>query len=109
MAHVIKHVDDQSFHLEVEMSRGAVLVEFVTPTCSACRQIEPWLQGLAQQLAGQLKIVKIDSTRARRVAQAFGIRMAPTLIVFRNGQPMQTIQGKPPTPNRLFSFVQPYL
>jgi thioredoxin 1 len=106
---VIGYADDHTFQQEVQMHRGAVLVEFVTPTCSACRQIEPWLQRLAQQLAGQLKIVKIDSTRARGVANAFGIRMAPTLIVFRDGQPMQTIQGKPPTPNRLLSFVQPYL
>jgi len=103
------NADDNSFQQEVGNHRGAVLVEFVTPTCSACRQIEPWLQRLEQQLAGQLKIVKVDSTRSPGAAHAFGVRMAPTLIVFKNGQPMQAIQGKPPSPSRLMTFVQPYL
>jgi len=106
---VISYADDQSFHREVELHRGAVLVEFFTPTCQPCKQLEPHMQRLARRLEGKLKVVKVDSTRARGVAGAFGVRMAPTLIVFSNGRPMQTISGKPPNPNRLWTFVQPYL
>jgi len=83
------------------------LVEFVTPSCSACRQIEPWLHQLAQTPG--LSVVRIDATRSPNLASHFGVRMAPTLIIFRDGQPMQVIQGAPPSPRRIQEFVQPYI
>ena len=106
---MIHHADDSSFDDEVLQHQGAVLVEFFTPTCQPCKQIEPWLKDLAQKLPGKLKVVKVDSTRARGVSSYYGVRMAPTLIVFQNGNPMQSIQGKPPAPARLMTLVQPYL
>lgn len=104
---MIVQVDESSFHRDVEMARGAVLVEFVTPSCSACSRIEPWLRQLAQTPG--LRVAKIDATRSPNLANYFGVRMAPTLIVFRDGQPMQVIQGAPPSPKRIQDFVRPYL
>ncbi|MHC4431033.1 MAG: thioredoxin family protein [Planctomycetota bacterium] len=106
---MLHHADDSNFQSEVLSHPGTVLVEFFTPTCQPCRQLEPWLRNLAQQFHGRLKVVKVDSTRSPMVSNHFGVRMAPTLIVFRGGQAMQAIQGKPPSPNRLVTFVQPYL
>lgn len=106
---MIHHADDSTFDDEVLQHQGAVLVEFFTTTCQPCKQIEPWLRDIAQQFSGKLKVVKVDSTRARGVASFYGVRMAPMLMVFRGGRVMQTIQGKPPNPNRLLALFQPYL
>jgi len=105
---MIRNADDQSFNQILMSHQGATLVEFVTPSCPACRQIEPWLEGLTRKFPG-LQVMKVDATRAPNAAAYFSVRMAPTLIVFKNGEPMQTIQGKPPTPHRLETFVAPYV
>lgn len=91
------------------MEDGPVLVEFFTTTCQPCRQMEPWLQKLEFDMRGRLKVVKVDSTRARLMCEFYGVKMAPTLIMFKNGEPLQMIQGKPPSPQRLYDFVEPYL
>lgn len=106
---VIHHADDASFDDEVLQHRGPVLVEFFTTTCQPCRQIEPWLKSIAAQFSGRLKVVKVDSNKARGVSSFYGVRMAPTLVIFIDGKVMQVIQGKPPAQSRLVSFVQQYL
>lgn len=105
---MIHHADDSSFDQEVLQQQGPVLVEFFTTTCQPCKQIEPWLQNIAQQFSGRVRVVKVDSTRARGVASFYGVRMAPTLIIFLGGEVMKVIQGKPPNQNHLVSFVQRY-
>ncbi len=105
---MLYEADDTTFHQEVEMARGPVLVEFYTPSCGPCRQLEPHLRKLASDFAGRLKVVKVNSNRAVSVASGLGVRMAPTLMLFSNGRPMQVIQGNP-GPQRLRSFAQSIL
>jgi thioredoxin len=89
--------DDSSFEREVLQHSGAVLVEFYTPTCAPCRQLAPELRQLAQQIPS-VKVVKVDSTRSPQVSEHFGVRSAPVLIAFRDGQQVQRLNGKPPMP-----------
>lgn len=105
---MLHHADDSTFEAQVLHASGPVLVEFFTPSCGPCRQLEPHLQNLARQLSGQLKVVKVDSDQATNTARFYGVRMAPTLMIFRNGTPLSTIQGAPP-PARLRGFVQSFL
>lgn len=102
---MLYEADDTNFQQTVEMHHGPVLVEFYTPSCGPCRQLEPHLKSLANKLAGQLKVVKVNSNLARRVAGQFNIRMAPTLILFSGGRPINVIRGNP-GPQRLRSFAQ---
>jgi thioredoxin 1 len=104
---MLHHADDSSFEQEILSHPGPVLVEFFTTTCGPCRQIEPHLRSLAQQLAGRVKVVKVDSDRAQGAARAYGVQMAPTFIMFVNGQPQDVIRGAPPA-NRLSAFAQSY-
>jgi thioredoxin 1 len=105
---MLHHADDSTFPSEVIRHPGPVLVEFFTQSCGPCRQLEPHLRGLADQLQGRLKIVKVDSERSPGVAAHYDVRMAPTFIVFLHGQPRATIQGAPSL-NRLKTFVQSFL
>jgi len=105
---MLHYVDDITFRSEVIGHPGPVLVEFFTQSCGPCRQLEPHLKRLADKLQGRIKVVKVDSERSPNVAAHYDVRMAPTLVIFRGGQPMATIQGAPP-PSRLASFVQSFL
>ena len=105
---MLHHANDSTFQSEVLHHSGPVLVEFFTQSCGPCRQLEPHLRQLAEQFYGRLKIVKVDSERSPAVSAHYGVRMAPTLIVFHQGKSRATIQGAPP-PNRLRNFVQPFL
>lgn len=105
---MLHHADDSTFGAQVLQASGPVLVEFFTPSCGPCRQLEPHLQQLAQQFSGRLKVVKVNSEQSIQTARVYGIQMAPTLMLFLDGQIKSTIQGAPP-PNKLASFVNAYL
>lgn len=106
--HMLREANDNNFVAEVQMSSTPVLVEFFTPNCGPCRQLEPHLHRLASELSGALKVVKVNSIYSPQSATAFGVRMAPTLIVFKGGGVAGRINGNP-GPQRLRSFVQAYL
>lgn len=102
---MLYEADDTNFHQAVEQHHGPVLVEFYTPNCGPCRQLEPHLKRLANDMTGQLKVVKVNSNTSPQTARAFGVRMAPTFLLFNNGLPVHVIQGNP-GPDRLRSFAQ---
>lgn len=101
--------NDSNFGEEVLLAQPPVFVEFFTTTCQPCRQIEPWLQKLEFDCAGKIKFVKIDSSKSHHTAKQFRIKIAPTIMMFEKGEVARTILGKPPTPQHLYDFVQPYL
>jgi len=96
------------FAAEVQMHHGLVLVEFYTPSCGPCKQLEPHLRRLSDDLAGQVKVVKVNSNTSPQSVQTFGIQMAPTLMLFHGGRVLNVIRGNP-GPARLRSFVQSVL
>ena len=101
---MLHQADDSSFEREVLQHPGAVLVEFYTQSCQPCRQLEPELRQAAQENPG-VKVVKVDAGRAQQVAAHYGVRSAPVLIGFRNGEPVQRVNGKPPM-HRLRQLLQ---
>lgn len=105
---MLHHADDSSFAREILQHPGLVLVEFFTTSCAPCRQLGPHLRSIAECYAGQVKVVKVDSEQSRGASIHYGVRMAPTFIMFSNGQPQNSIQGAPP-PNKLTDFVQSFL
>ena len=90
MAGSIGHVNTQTWQAEVGGSATPVLVDFWAEWCGPCKAIAPVLEELAGELAGKLKIVKVNVDEAPDLAQQFGIRSIPTLLVFKGG----TIAGQ---------------
>jgi thioredoxin 1 len=91
----IVNVTDQSFKNEVE-STGTVLVDFWAPWCGPCKMIAPVLEELDQELAGQVKIAKINVDDNPDTTSRFGVMSIPTLIVFKDGQPVDKVVGFQP-------------
>jgi thioredoxin 1 len=87
----IVNVSDQSFKAEVE-SEGTVLVDFWAPWCGPCKMIAPVLEELNTELSG-LKIAKLNVDDNPESASRFGVMSIPTLIVFKNGEPVDKVIG----------------
>src|SRR5687767_9236232 len=90
-------VTDDSFETEVLQSPHPVLVDFWSPTCGPCRQLAPVIEQLAQTNPG-VKFAKVDVSDHRDWAAKYGVMYLPTLILFKQGDAVQTLvglQGKP--------------
>ncbi|QEV20347.1 thioredoxin [Streptomyces alboniger] len=87
-------VTDADFEGEVlrEPDRP-VLVEFTADWCGPCRQLAPVLSELAREEADRLKIVQLDVDRSPKTAIAYKVLSAPTMIVFKGGEPVKQMVG----------------
>jgi len=84
-------VSDQSFKSEVEAT-GTVLVDFWAPWCGPCKMIAPVLEELDKELSN-FKIAKLNVDDNPESASRFGVMSIPTLIIFKDGQPVDKIVG----------------
>lgn len=82
----ITDATDADFAEVAERASIPVLVDLWATWCGPCRMVSPALEQLATELAGQLKLVKVDVDQSPEVAARFEVQAVPTLIVLRNGQ-----------------------
>lgn len=70
-----------------------VLVDFYATWCGPCQMMVPILEQVNQQLKGRLKVVKIDTDKYPQLASQYLIEALPTLVLFKNGEPVERIEG----------------
>lgn len=88
----IVNVSDQTFNSEVE-GKGMVLVDFWAPWCGPCKMIAPILEDLASDVGDSVKIAKVNVDENPESAARFGVMSIPTLIFFKDGQPVDKVVG----------------
>jgi thioredoxin 1 len=89
-------VTDDTFAAEVLAAGVPVLVDFWATWCPPCRMIEPVLAQIAEERADTLTIRRINSDENQRIAMAYQVLALPTLILFRDGEPIRTFVGARP-------------
>lgn len=86
-------VSDASFSSEVLSSNKPVLVDFWATWCGPCKMVAPILEEIAAERSGQLTIAKLDVDANPETARDFQVVSIPTLILFKDGQPVKRIVG----------------
>ena len=84
---------DGNFDAEVLKSDQPTLVDFWAVWCGPCRAIAPVVEGLATQYAGKIKIGKLDVDHNQKVAEQYGIRSIPALLLFKGGKVVEQLIG----------------
>lgn len=92
----VAEVTDADFAAEVLGADRAVLVQFTAEWCGPCRQLAPVLGELAREEGERLKVVCLDVDRSPRTAISYGVMATPTLLVFRDGEPVRSMVGARP-------------
>ncbi len=101
-------VTDTTFESQVLDSPTPVLVDFWADWCGPCKMIAPIVEELAEEYEGKIKVAKLDADANPNTVQAYGIMGIPTLILFKDGVPVERITGYMPK-ERLLERLSPYL
>jgi putative thioredoxin len=85
-----------------------VVVDFWAPWCAPCRALTPVIEKVAAELAGRVKLVKVDSDQQASLAAQYGVRSIPNVIAFKAGRPAAQFLGAVPE-GQVRAFMQKLL
>ncbi len=84
---------EDNFETEVLQSDRPVLVDFWAEWCARCRMLSPTIDELAGEYIDKLKVGKVNTDLSAEIAAQFGISAIPTVILFRDGEPVKKFVG----------------
>ena len=103
-------INEANFEAEVLKSAQPVLVDFWAGWCGPCKMLAPVLDEIATELAGRVKVAKVDVDENPALAARFGIQSIPTLLYFANGEVRDKsigVQGKRAIVSKLEGLAVP--
>ncbi len=89
-------LNDDNFDEHVQKLQGPILVDFWAAWCGPCKAVAPALEQLAREMNGRAHVAKINVDDNGDLANRFGIRSIPTLLVFKNGKVVDQLVGAAP-------------
>jgi thioredoxin 1 len=101
-------VTDSTFEEAVLKAEQPTIVDFWAVWCGPCKMIAPVLEQIAVEYDGQLQVAKLDVDHNSQSAMQYGVMSIPTLILFKDGQPVERIVGFMPK-EKLLKRITPHL
>jgi len=89
-------VNDDNFKKEVLGSEELVLVDFWAPWCMPCRMLAPTIEEIGEEMDGKVKVCKMNVDENVQYPQEYGIMSIPTVMLFKDGQVVETMIGLQP-------------
>ena len=99
---MLKHINSAA-EFDASIKEGKVLVDFFATWCGPCKMLSPLLEEIAEENPGLL-VLKIDVDEVGELAARYGIQAIPTLMLFKNGQRIETKMGYQ-NKNQLVAFI----
>lgn len=104
---MLKHVNNDNFETEVLKSDKVTLVDFFATWCGPCSMIAPILEKIGKE-RNEFDIAKVDIDESRDLAYKYEIAVVPTLVLFKNGQVVDMMEGAI-SEEEILKFVFKYL
>ena len=101
-------VTDNTWETAVLQSQVPVLVDFWAEWCGPCRAMSPYVDKLAEEYKGKLKVVKLNTQDNTEVPSRYGITAIPTFLVIKNGEVASQVRGALPY-DKLKAAVAPHI
>jgi thioredoxin 1 len=108
MSEKIVTLSDATFDEHVKASDVPVLVDFWAEWCGPCKMISPVLEEIAEEQAGKIQVGKLNIDDNLDVTRRFDVMSIPTLILFKDGEPVSRLIGAKPK-GQLLEEIAPYL
>ena len=101
-------ISSEEFNNLVEHIEGIAVVDFFATWCGPCKMLAPVFQEVANEFEGKADFYKIDIDASLDIARQFSVSTVPTVIIFRNGEPIERLVGFMPKEN-LASKIKEYI
>jgi len=108
MSDKVIELNDANWASEVMSSREPVLIDFWAAWCVPCKTLSPIVESIAAELAGRLKVGKLDVQENEKVPIQYDVRTLPTLLVIKGGQVVEQRVGLV-TRDNLMKLLTPHL
>lgn len=103
-----KVINTSQFRNDVENGKGIVVVDFYATWCGPCKMLAPVFESVGKEMSQNARFVKIDIDQSLEIAQQFNISTVPTVMIFKNGKPVDSLVGFVPK-EKIKAKVQKHL
>lgn len=88
-----KIINTSQFRGDIENSKGVVVVDFFATWCGPCKMLAPVFESVGDEMKDEARFVKVDIDQSLEIAQKFNITTVPTMMIFKDGKPVESLVG----------------